>query len=161
MKKLFAITVLALAFVASAFAQTYNTPNFSATFNGPVKAGAAYQNDAKTSTTTDYCTPLNLAVVQCVDARFITAGVIPVDNTSSDFYLYHDTFGGNPQLLSHEMYQGHPASYAFFNDGKGNGQRERVIIVSPTEVLFILQYASANLDDSADWTGFAQSLDIK
>lgn len=165
MKKVLSLAILALAFVASAFAQTstpYINSDFSATFNGLVQYQNEGPNDQKTSTSEAYWSNGTDGVQQEVYVRRITAGTIPVDFTSSDFYVNNHLFGTHiPENVSRGYYQGHPYTYAFYTDDNGLGERVRFIIVSPTEVIWIEQYAPLSTNDTQEYADFETSLNIK
>jgi len=174
MKKVLAVLILALAFVASAFAQTQTTPysnnNFSATFNNEVTY-STYSNP--TNINYVYTSTSAQGVKQVVNVRIVDHD-IPVDYSSSDFYMNHetssllDTFDGTlvADGIARNLYQGHPFTYAFFDKAPGsNGtmwsERIRFIIVNSREVIFIYQIAPEEVNDQQEWFAFEETLSIK
>ena len=162
MKKLFSIIALAFALTISAFAQTANTSQFSASFNGPV-AVRTYSNP--TNNNTEYFSHDSRGVYQFVTVRTID-GDIAVNTASSDFYMNNERFGGVVSNVDHGTYQGHPYTYAFFDkapDGNGGQQSERIryIIVNSRTVIFIFQIAPESVEDRDAWVTFEATLNIK
>jgi hypothetical protein len=174
MKKFFAIATLALALVASAFAQTtYTTPKFSVNFTGPVTT-KTFNNKDNTSTRTGYNATANGVIEEVVTVDIIVDGVLAVDYSSSDFYR---TVGVNvgetlaTDNLSNGMYQGHPFSYGSYlstYNGVNYIRFTRYIIVNGKEAIFISMFLE-NSPNAAKtpagafqvWQDFENSLDIK
>jgi hypothetical protein len=175
MKKFFAIATLALALVASAFAQTtYTAPKFSVNFTGPVTT-KTFNNNANTSTRTNYAaTSANGIVEEVMTVDIISDGVLPVDYSSSDFYRANNAGTGETLTtdnLSNGLYQGHPYSYGCYlstYEGVNYIRFTRFIIVNAKEAIFISMF----LENSPNavktpagafqvWQDFENSLDIK
>jgi hypothetical protein len=174
MKKFFAIATLALALVASAFAQTtYTAPKFSVNFTGPVTT-KTFNNAANTSTRTDYVATANGVTEEVMTVDIIADGVLAVDYSSSDFYRANNANTGETLTtdnLSNGLYQGHPFSYGSYlstYEGVNYVRFTRFIIVNGKEAIFISMF----LEDSPNavktpagafqvWQDFENSLDIK
>ena len=140
----------------------YSVPQFSATFNNGV-AVTTYR--APTSTNTEYFSTDSRGVTQDIVVRFVDHD-IPVDYSSSDYYLNHDTFGGALSNVTRGTYQGRVFTYGFFDkapDGNGGFQSDRIrfIIVNSREVIMISQIAPEAVDDQQEWFAFEDSLNIR
>ena len=167
MPLLLAGAVLLLPAVAGTQTLTpYSTPQFSATFNGPVTA----QPPARTSTTNTsvdlfYSSEVN-GVEQIVAIRtFDEPGYTTTDYTSSDFYAQQIAAMGTLESSSRDHYQGHPFSYTKAlmaqQDGSQKVQRDRFIILSDRTMAFVRMLAPQDRDSDAAWETFANSLVFK
>jgi hypothetical protein len=145
----------------------FNSNQFTALFNGEVTVSELKQNDAKTSQYRSYTSSSN-GVTQQVLLKFITAGDIAVDYTSSNFYAnqFVPVVGGVEDMSnrSQGVWEGHPFTYAYVSgetDGVAWVTRTRYIIVNSREALFISQTSSGTTDDRNQWLDFEYSLRIK
>ncbi|MGA2207759.1 MAG: hypothetical protein ABSG10_13610 [Terracidiphilus sp.] len=144
----------------------YSTPQFSATFNGPVTA----QPPARTSTTNDsvdlfYSSEVN-GVEQIVAIRTMDSpAYTTADFSSSDFYAQQIAATGTLEDSSQDRYQGHPFSYTKALMTQQNGskmvQRDRFIILSDRTMAFVRMTAPPDRDGDAVWETFANSLVFK
>lgn len=164
---LLAGAVLLLPVVSGAQTPTpYSTPQFSATFNGPVTA----QPPARTSTTNTsldlfYSSEAN-GVTQIVAIRTLDyASYTTTDFSSSDFYARQIAAAGTLESSSQDRYQGYPFSYTKAlmsqQDGSKMVQRDRFIILSDRTMAFVRMLAPPAQDSDAAWTAFANSLVFK
>jgi hypothetical protein len=172
MKKFLATLTLALAFVGSAFAQTFTTSAFSANFNGAVSTDT-FRSKANTSNNVQYGSFAN-GITETVIVRTVDHD-IPVDLSSSQFYRSNTTdLVLVTKYNSDGTYQGHPYSYGYFtytNDNVNYVVQERIIIVNSRTAIFIsmtmteAQHAETpnvpNTSTIQVWQDFENSLDIK
>ena len=140
----------------------YSASQFSATFNNGVAVSTYSTN---TATNTEYFSTDSRGVTQDIVVRFVDHD-IPVDYSSSDYYLNHDTFGGALSNVARGTYQGRVFTYGFFDkapDGNGGLRSERIrfIIVNSREVIMIAQIAPEAVDDQQEWFAFEDSLNIR
>jgi hypothetical protein len=172
MKAMFAPLLLVgavLLLPALAGAQTptpYSTPQFSATFNGPVTA----EPPARTSTTNSsvdlyYSSRIN-GVQQIVAIRTTdSASYTTADFSSSDFYAQQIAATGALESSSQDHYQGYPFSYTKALMSQQNGsklvQRDRFIILNDRTMVFVRMIAPTDRDSDEVWLAFANSLVIK
>jgi hypothetical protein len=170
MKKVFALLALTLALSFGAFAQTYNTATFFADFNGSVDV-SNFSNE--TNTNVSYNSSAN-GVSEHIIVRTVNHD-IDVNLTSSQFYRGNVKDVERIEKFDNDgTYQGHPFSYGYYVynvDGVRYVLRERFIIVSSREVIFIQMVIPENLSDSLPstpgtmtlkvWNDFENSLGIK
>jgi hypothetical protein len=138
----------------------YSNSQFLAAYNGTVSTRAVREN---TSTETIY-ESFDHSVFQAVVVRFVDHD-IAVDQTSSDFYADNDSVTTPITNRSTGSWGGHPYTYAYrvYTDDAGNSmsKRQRSIIVSSREVIFIEQITPASYNDQNEWLDFEYSLRIK
>ncbi len=143
----------------------YSTPQFSATFNGPVTA----QPPARTSTTNDsvnlfYSSTFN-GVQQIVAIRTMQPSLYHGGFSSSDFYAQQIAATGTLEDSSQDRYQGYPFSYTKALMTQQNGskmvQRDRFIILSDQKMVFVRMIAPPDRDSDAVWLAFANSFVVK
>ncbi|MGA3334848.1 MAG: hypothetical protein ABSC62_11870 [Terracidiphilus sp.] len=144
----------------------YSTPQFSATFNGPVTA----QPPARTSTTNNsvdlfYSSEVN-GVEQIVAIRTMDGpAYTTADFSSSDFYAQQIAATGTLEDSSQGRYQGYPFSYTKAlmtqQDGSKMVQRDRFIILGDRTMAFVRMTAPRDRDGDAVWETFANSLVFK
>ena len=174
MKKFLSSLFLALVLSVSALAQYPASPNtgsattpyatnvFSITFNGPVSITNVGRNAENTSNDIVYSSD-NGTIFQFVTLRIIDH-TIPVDFTSSNFYVEHQSGCDTKTDLSQGTWDNRPYSYSFCTftmDGQKYTLRTRYIIVNPTTVLMVKQAAKENDNDRDQWLDFEYSLRIR
>ena len=174
MKKFIGSLILALVLSVSALAQYPDSPNtgkattpystsvFSATFNGPVSILNVGRNNDNTSSDVAY-TSDNGKIAQYAIVRTIDHA-IPVNFTSSDFYVQHQTGCDTKTDLTQGTWDNRPYSYSFCTfsiEGVKYTLRTRYIIVNPTTVLMIKQLAKEDDNIRDEWLDFEYSLRIR
>jgi hypothetical protein len=150
---------LLLSVTALAQSTPYSTPNFSATFTGPV---ATSTDTNPTNTTYNYKSSTQ-NVSQSVFVRIVDHD-IAVNHESSNFYANNDSTGGTMSDVKQDYYQGHPFTYSCHTYDVGGvswTKRTRYIIVNARTVIFIWQISLAAYNDTPEWTAFENSLVIK
>ena len=174
MKKFLSSLFLAMVLSVSALAQYPDSPNtgkattpystslFSITFNGPVAITNVGRNNENTSTdvayTSDNGTVYQFAVVRTIDHA------IPVDFSSSNFYVEHQSGCDTKTDLTQGTWDNRPYSYSFCTfslEGVKYTLRTRYIIVNPTTVLMVKQLAKIDDNNRDQWLDFEYSLRIR
>ena len=175
--KLKILAVIAAIFVLGgiAVAQTlYTTPEFSASFNGPVSIMGPAHSASAHATDTMYTSEVD-SVMESVIVR-ITEKDIPVSWKSSDYYAQSDFTGlgvpchterdGTPtptSTLDHGFYQGHPSTYDCTDYTEGGvimWQRVQYIIVGPRETVWVIMRSPREKSSRDEWSRFWNSVDI-
>ncbi len=174
MKKFICSLVFALVLSVSALAQYPTSPNtgqattpyatstFSITFNGPVVIEAAVRNTENTSTDVTYDSN-NGNIYQMVTIRTIDHA-IPVDFTSSNYYVEHQTGCDTKTDLTTGYWDNRPYSYSFCTfsiQGEKYTLRTRYIIVDSTTMLRVQQVAKEDDNNRDAWLDFEYSLRIR
>ena len=126
----------------------YSNDQFLATFNSSVTVTIEQKN---TSTDTIYQS-FNHGVVQAISVRIIDHD-IPVDVSSSDFYMNNDPLD-TPITVTYAYRQ-------FTFSGSVFSKRTRAIIVNAREVIFVTQIAAMSYDDQNEWFDFEYSLRVR
>jgi hypothetical protein len=137
----------------------YSNDQFLATFNSSVTVTIEQKN---TSTDTIYQS-FNHGVVQAISVRIIDHD-IPVDVSSSDFYMNNDPLDTPITVHSTGTWGGRPFTYAyrqFTFSGSVFSKRTRAIIVNAREVIFVTQIAAMSYDDQNEWFDFEYSLRVR
>ncbi len=158
--KSFYLCVIVLLLSAFALAQStpYSTSVFSATFNGPVTTSSD-RNGSNTSSDHFYLSSAK-GITDVVDIRNLD-GDIPVDKSSTDFYVGQATKDGSTLISRQDgTYQGHIYVFVVVTTTDGRALKNWIIILNSRQVLFMVQAdnGSAGTDD---WSAFSQSLNIK
>jgi hypothetical protein len=142
----------------------YTTPQFSATFNGPV-TNSTDTNTAKTSTD-NFFSSTNNGVEQMISVRTVDHD-IDMDKAATDFYAGQAQKAagwGDSSLLDHKdgTDQGRNWAYVFLQFPDNTKKRRIwITIVNSRTVLMILQEAPMQADDEFSWKTIADSLDIR
>jgi len=175
--KLKILAVIAAIFVLGGIAVAqvpYTTPEFSASFNGPVSIMGPTHSASAHATDTMYTAEVD-SVSESVIVR-ITEKDIPVSWKSSDYYAQsdftdlgvpcHTEMDGTPtptSTLDHGFFQGHPDTYDCTDYTEGGvimWQRVRYIIVGPRETVWVIMRSPREKSSRDEWSRFWHSVDI-
>ena len=160
-------SVIAIIFFSVAvLAQTtaYETPKFSASFNGPVTTKDVGRNDANTSSTISYNSFDEATGIE--EMIFVRTLDGPTDVTpeAAESYVDQDATHGTVLSRSKDYYQGRPYSYLCMDmdmSGTTARERERVIIANAHEVIWVVMLSTPDGSNKDEWARFDTSLVIK